>query len=999
MLLKPLLMGTAAFLLSAASASASAATVTFVEGSQEDLDGNSNNFFTRDILGASFTFQAGSAVTNEQASYLDIQTDSDPRYATGIGPGIYALSSRASGSGTDFSISVAAGYTFDLTGFRTQGRETTITAFYVKNGTTSSKTFTVGADTATSFSGLTDLDDVTAVVLTSNNYALFQDLVITDVRGAGGTAPTVTSVSSTTADGSYRAGSVISIQVNFSEAVTVTGTPQLFLETGAVDRYIDYTGGSGTSSLTFSYTVQAGANSADLDYHSVNALGLNGGSIKNGADVSAALTLPAPGAAGSLGFGKNIILDTSAPAVPAIPALAVGNDTGTSTTDRITKINTPTFAGGGVSEANVTIEVYGSYTNRNGQSATILVATGKSDGTGNWTASATTKLEDATYSLQARSVDSAGNTSTLSGSRLVQIDATAPVAPTIKVAAGSDTGISSSDGITSQSLPSFTGTAERITNIQLYAADGVTVLGSAVSSNSTSSTWSILPSTPLPEGTQTLTAKSTDTAGNVSAAGTITITVDRTPPAAPAGIALAAGEDTGVSATDGLTSVTTPIVTGTADAGTTVTLYDTNGTSVLGSAVSGAGGIWSIKSSTLTAGMHSLTAKAVDLAGNASASSGALAITVDATAPSAPPAPVLNAGSDTGTLGDGITAVRTPRIDGTAEGSAAVTAYDTDEATVIGTAVADSAGNWSITTSTLAAGPHTLKVRAADQAGNRSPLSAGLQITVGAKPAAPSLISATPGDGEVTLSWTRPADSGSEISGYLVVGSPQGSCTPAPVTATTCKVSGLSNGTRYSFTVAAITAAGTSDASQPLSATPVRTTASGSLPGSSGSASVTISQGSAACTLTSSSFDAAAPAGIPAGATLPAGVFAFTTDGCPHDRLGISIQYPVALPANVRFMKFGPPSAGQPASWFELPASEVSLSSDRKTVAYQVTDNQAGDSNPAIGRIDDPFAPVLLPLAAPAATTAIPAMSDWGVLVLSLLLLLWTRAKTSVSRR
>ncbi|WP_404977154.1 IPTL-CTERM sorting domain-containing protein [Acidovorax sp. PRC11] len=52
-----------------------------------------------------------------------------------------------------------------------------------------------------------------------------------------------------------------------------------------------------------------------------------------------------------------------------------------------------------------------------------------------------------------------------------------------------------------------------------------------------------------------------------------------------------------------------------------------------------------------------------------------------------------------------------------------------------------------------------------------------------------------------------------------------------------------------------------------------------------------------------------------------------------------------------------------------------------------------------IGRIDDPFAPVLLLLAAPAVTKAIPAMSDWGILVLSLLLLLWTWARTHVSRR
>ncbi|MBO6497752.1 MAG: hypothetical protein JJ978_19460, partial [Roseivirga sp.] len=72
------------------------------------------------------------------------------------------------------------------------------------------------------------------------------------------TVPTVTSVSSTTADGSYKAGDLIAVTVSFSEAVTVTGTPQLELETGTTDRTINYTSGSGTSTLTFNYTVQSG---------------------------------------------------------------------------------------------------------------------------------------------------------------------------------------------------------------------------------------------------------------------------------------------------------------------------------------------------------------------------------------------------------------------------------------------------------------------------------------------------------------------------------------------------------------------------------------------------------------------------------------------------------------------------------------------------------------------------------------------------------------------
>ncbi|WP_259651489.1 Ig-like domain-containing protein, partial [Pseudomonas sp. NCCP-436] len=127
-------------------------------------------------------------------------------------------------------------------------------------------------------------------------------------------APSVTSVTSSTANGTYKVGDVISVQVNFGENVTVTGTPQLTLETGNTDRTINYTGGSGTTTLTFNYTVQAGDSAADLDYISSSALALNGGSIRDAAGNDATLTLATPGTAGSLGANKDIAIN-SAPAI------------------------------------------------------------------------------------------------------------------------------------------------------------------------------------------------------------------------------------------------------------------------------------------------------------------------------------------------------------------------------------------------------------------------------------------------------------------------------------------------------------------------------------------------------------------------------------------------------------------------------------------------------------------------------------------------------------
>lgn len=136
--------------------------------------------------------------------------------------------------------------------------------------------------------------------------------------------PLVTNVTSTAANGSYKIGDSIPVQVTFSTPVTVTGTPSLLLETGAVDRMAVYAGGSGTSTLSFSYTVQAGDSSADLDYLSASSLLLNSGSIRDAASHNAILDLPAPGAAGSLGANKALVIDGIAPAVVSVAPPADG---------------------------------------------------------------------------------------------------------------------------------------------------------------------------------------------------------------------------------------------------------------------------------------------------------------------------------------------------------------------------------------------------------------------------------------------------------------------------------------------------------------------------------------------------------------------------------------------------------------------------------------------------------------------------------------------------
>jgi hypothetical protein len=364
----------------------------------------------------------------------------------------------------------------------------------------------------------------------------------------------------------------------------------------------------------------------------------------------------------------------------------------------------------------------------------------------------------------------------------------------------------------------LTGNAEDGSTVTLY--DNSTQIGTTIA-NATTGAWSLPIGQLADRSTHSYTVTATDAAGNVSQpSAALNFTVDITPPAtpvAPADSAVVNGYVNAARDTAG------QVLTGSAEDGSTVTVYD-NSTQIGTTTANDLTGSWSFPIGQLANGStYSYTVTATDAAGNVSQPSTALYLVVDTTAPTTPGAP-----ADSAVVNGYVNAARDTAaqvLTGNAEKGDTVTIYDND--TQIGTTRANaSTGNWGFLIGQLADGStHSYTITATDAAGNVSQPSAALSFVVDTTapvtPAAPSDSAVINGYVNATHDSAAQALTGSAEKGSTVTiydkGTKVGTTTANGSTgAWSLPIGQLADGSTHSYTVTATDAAG--NVSQPSTA-------------------------------------------------------------------------------------------------------------------------------------------------------------------------------------
>lgn len=434
-----------------------------------------------------------------------------------------------------------------------------------------------------------------------------------------------------------------------------------------------------------------------------------------------------------------IVVDTTPPEVPA-PADATlwddaGTITGVITSGTITDDNTPTF--NGVAEPNATVIIYD-----DGEEIGRVVA----NAGGAWSFTPSPVLVDGAHKLNYEVMDQAGNIGPKSETIEFTVD-TSRLEVSIDGAiddVGGITGAISKGGVTDDTVPTLHGKATPGGTVKIY--EGGVLLGQVIAGND--GQWSMTLPEALAGGAHSLTATVTTVAnGESDPSSAFDFNIDVTAPDIPTIVevkddvgfpqnALSKGEST---------DDTTPTLSGKAEAGSTVHVYDKG--SLLGSVVARESGDWSFTPSPpLLNGVHEFTVKAEDKAGNISQPSDMFDIVIDTVAPEKPLIDSVydDQGARTGNvLAGASTDDARPRISGSAEAGSTVIIRDGDAE--LGRVIAGSDGKWVFDPpAALSEGEHVLSVEAMDAAGNVSAPSDEFGFVVDTSlPTAPKILNIT----------------------------------------------------------------------------------------------------------------------------------------------------------------------------------------------------------------------------------------------------------------
>ncbi len=323
------------------------------------------------------------------------------------------------------------------------GTPKTVTLFNADvSGSSASKTYTVAANDTTSgvdllvssiagISGATIRDVCTSNSNTLTDYSIpgGQNLADSTSIVVNGIGASISSITSSTADGRYGGGSTINVTVNFSASATLTGgTLDVTLDNGAVVSINPFVG----TSASATYTVAGGQNSSDL---SATNIVLNGGTIVTtiGGNV-VNLSLPVNNFS-----TKNIIVDTTAPTIASVTSTTSNGTYGAGATVNVRILFSEPVTLTGASGLNVTLDTgsvvnitpftnastaNGTYTVAAGQSSTDLTVSSVALGSG-------ATLKDTSTSQYALTDFSVPGGSNLADNKAIVIDGVAPVISSI----------------------------------------------------------------------------------------------------------------------------------------------------------------------------------------------------------------------------------------------------------------------------------------------------------------------------------------------------------------------------------------------------------------------------------------------------------------------------------------------------------------------------------------------------------------------------------------